>query len=165
MCHFSKCWYGVYWNLFYWLSTKMYFERFSWKVISFGLKKLSFHSIAIKNDAIGKGMQSYTVLCEMLTEATFNQTNFWFFWFFSPHFCDTILVLKFNMFIYARVDHSKFAIMYEDSSEFYRSTSKSDWYFISTLHRVKITIYLSNCLRADGCKHYYLWNKKKTELQ
>ena len=96
----------------------MYFERFSWKVISFGLKKLSFHSIAIKNDAIGKGMQSYTVLCEMLTEATFNQTNFWFFIFFSSHFCDTILVLKFNMFIYASVDQSKFAIMYEDSSEF-----------------------------------------------
>jgi hypothetical protein len=93
----------------------MYFERFSWKVISFSLKKLSFHSIAIKNDAIGKGMQSYTVLWEMLTEATFNQTNFWFF---SPHFCDTILVLKVNMFIYARVDQSKFAIMYEDSSEF-----------------------------------------------
>jgi hypothetical protein len=78
----------------------------------------------IKNDAIGKGMQSYTVLCEMLTEATFNQTNFWFFWFFSPHFCDTILVLKFNMFIYARVDHSKFAIMYEDSSEFYQHLLK-----------------------------------------
>jgi hypothetical protein len=32
------------------------------KVFSFGLKKLSFHSIAIKNVAIGKEMQSYTAM-------------------------------------------------------------------------------------------------------
>ena len=47
---------------------------FSWKVIHFGLKKLSFHSVTIKNGAMGKGMPSCTVLREMLTGA-FNQTN------------------------------------------------------------------------------------------
>ena len=59
---------------------------FSWKVIHFGLKKLSFRSVTIKNGAMGKGMPSCTVLWEMLTRA-FNQTNFWliFFVFFASN--------------------------------------------------------------------------------
>ena len=45
------------------------------------------------------------------------------------------------MFIYTKVDQSKFFEMYEDAS---------DWYFINTRHLVKIEIFLSNCLHVDG---------------
>jgi len=34
------------------------------------------------------------------------------------------------MFIYEKVAHSKFFEMHEDASDFYRSASKPDWYFI-----------------------------------
>jgi hypothetical protein len=54
------------------------------------------------------------------------------------------LVLIFNMFIYAKVGHSIFVEMHGDTSEFYRSASKSDWYFL-----FKIAIYLYNYLHAD----------------
>ena len=56
-----------------------------------------------------KVTQSGTVLREMLTEATFNQTNFLFIF---SHFCDKILVLIFNMFLYAKVGHSKLVEMH-----------------------------------------------------
>ena len=56
------------------------------------------------------------------------------------------------MFIHAKVGHSKFVEMHENASDFYRSASKSDWYFIYTRHPFKIVIYLSNCLHADTCK-------------
>ena len=59
--------------------------------------------------SIGKVTQSGTVLQEMLTEATFNQTNFLLIFF---HFCDKILVLIFNMFLYAKVGHSKLVEMH-----------------------------------------------------
>jgi len=45
------------------------------------------------------------------------------------------------MFIYTKVDHSKIVEMHEDAL---------DWYFIYTRHRVKIMIFLSNYLHADG---------------
>ena len=81
------------------------------------------------------GAQSGTVLREMLIEATFNQTNFWFI--FSQSCNKKILVLLFNMFIYVKVSHSKFIEMHGDTSDFYRSAPKSDWYFL-----FKIAIYL-----------------------
>ena len=58
--------------------------------------------------SIGKVTQSGIVLREMLTEATFNQTNFLFIF---SHVCDKILVLIFNMFLYAKVGHSKLVEM------------------------------------------------------
>ena len=55
--------------------------------------------------------QSGAVLREMLTEATFNQTNFLLIF---SHFCDKILVLIFNtcMFLYAKIGHSKLVEMH-----------------------------------------------------
>ena len=58
--------------------------------------------------SIWKVTQSGTVLREMLTVATFNQTNFLLIFF---HFCDKILVLIFNMFLYAKVGRSKLVEM------------------------------------------------------
>ena len=51
--------------------------------------------------------------------------------------------------MYAKGGHSKFVEINEDSSDFYRSASKSDWYFICTHNQVNFMIYLSNCLHAD----------------
>jgi hypothetical protein len=59
--------------------------------------------------SIGKVTQSGTVLQEMLTKATFNQTNFLLIF---SHFCDKILVLIFNMFLYAKIGHSKLVEMH-----------------------------------------------------
>jgi hypothetical protein len=103
---------------------KVFWKWFSYKVIHFGLKNLSYYSITNKIGSIGKGGLSCTVQKAMLTKATFNQTNFWFIFFsFLWH---RIWVLIFNLFIhvYAKVGHSKIV------SDFYRSASKSDWYFI-----------------------------------
>jgi hypothetical protein len=62
---------------------------------------------------IGKVMQSGIVLREMLIEATFNQTNFLFIFFsFLWH---QILVLIFNMFLYAKVSHSKLVEMHGEA--------------------------------------------------
>jgi hypothetical protein len=49
-------------------------------------------------------------------------------------FCFSILwhkvwVLIYNMFIFEKVGHSKFVEMHGDTSDFFRSTSKSDRYF------------------------------------
>jgi hypothetical protein len=60
--------------------------------------------------SIGIMMQSVTVLQEMLTKATFNQTNFWFIIF--SFLWSKILALIFNMFLYTKVDNSKFVEMY-----------------------------------------------------
>jgi hypothetical protein len=60
---------------------EVFWKLFSWNVIHFGLKKLSFWSVTNKNADIGKVTQSSTVNQEMLNEATFNQTNFWFIYF------------------------------------------------------------------------------------
>ena len=60
-----------------------------------------------------------TVQQEMLTEATFNQTNFYFSFMLYK-----ILALIFNMFIYVKIRCNQM------HSDFYRSTSNSDWYFI-----------------------------------
>ena len=60
---------------------EVFWKLFSWNVIHFGLKKLSFWSVTNKNADIGKVTQSSTVNREMLNEATFNQTNFWFIYF------------------------------------------------------------------------------------
>ena len=88
------------------VSIKYFESELSGKVINFGLKKLSLWSITNKIVNIGKVMQSGTVQREILTKATFNQTNFWFIYFsFLWH---KFLVLIFNMFIYAKVCHSKF---------------------------------------------------------
>ena len=59
--------------------------------------------------SIVKVTQSGTVLRKMLTKATFNQTNFLFIF---SHFCDKILVLIFNMFLYAKDGHSKLVEMH-----------------------------------------------------
>ena len=63
----------------------------------------------------------------MLIEATFNQTNFWLI-FFSILW-HKVWVLIYNMFIFEKVGHSKFVEMHGDTSDFFRSTSKSDRYF------------------------------------
>ena len=85
------------------VSIKIFWKWFSWKVIHFGLKKMSLRSITNKNVDIGKVTQSGTVQWEMLTEVTFNQTHFYFSFLWHK-----ILVLIFNMFIYTKVHHSKF---------------------------------------------------------
>ena len=68
------------------------------------------------------------MLQERLIEATFNQTNFWFIFFsFLWH---KILVLIFNMFIYMRKLAIQNLLKYMgDTSDFYQSASKSDWYY------------------------------------
>jgi len=74
-CHLWKCQYRVYWNLSYLLSIlKVIFLKSN----LFRLKKLSILSITNKNCDIGQVTQSVTVQREMLIQATFNQTNFYF---------------------------------------------------------------------------------------
>jgi hypothetical protein len=58
-----------------------------------------------------------------------------------------IIVLIFNMFIYAKVGHSKFVEMHRDSSDFYRSAL-----VFYTRHQVNITIYPTVYLQTDMCK-------------
>ena len=74
---------------------------------------------------------SDTVLREMLIEATFNQTNFWLI-FFSILW-HKVWVLVYNMFIFEKVGHSKFVEMHGDTSDYFRSASKSDRYFLAHL--------------------------------
>ena len=53
----------------------------------------------------------------------------------------------FNMFIIAKVDHSKFVEMHGDASDFYPSTL-----IFYTRHRVNIMIYRTVYLYTDMCK-------------
>ena len=81
-CHLWKCWYHAYWNLSYALIVlKVTFLKSN----PFRFKETWFRSITNENGATRKGMQLGTVLLEMLIEATFNQTNFWFIF---CNFCD-----------------------------------------------------------------------------
>ena len=90
----------------------------------------------------GKVTHSGTVLQEMLIEATFNQINFLLIFFsFLWH---KIQVLIFNMFLYAKVGHSKLVDMHGDTSDFYWSASQSDWYFILATRLKLRSIYSSD---------------------
>jgi hypothetical protein len=58
------------------------------------------------------------------------------------------MVLILNMFIYAKVGHSKFVEMHGDTSDFYRSALVHLFY---TRHQVNITIYQTVYLHTDMC--------------
>jgi hypothetical protein len=132
MCYSWKYRYRVYWNQSYPLSIL--------KVI---FLKLSFWSVTNKNADIGKVTQSVTVKREMLTEATFNQTNFWFI--HCTFLWHKILALIFNMFIYSKVGHSKFV----------GTKCTGTLYIFNDLHPSLIGILflkvrsIYNCLHAD----------------
>ena len=133
VCHLWKYQHRVYWILWYSSSIlKVTFLksnpfRFKETLISFNIKK---------NGTTRKRVQSDTVLREMLIEATFNQTNFWFIFFsILGH---KVWVLIYNMFIFEKVGHSKFVEMHGDTSDFFQSASKSNRYFFLLL----IAIYL-----------------------
>ena len=146
--------YHVYWNLLYSLIIL--------KVIFLKSNPFRFKETN-NNGAIGKGMQPGTVLWEMLIEATFRQTNFWFISFsFLWH---KILVLIFNMFIYVKVVHSKFVEMREDASDLYRSASKSNWYFIPTTRRKFLPINQTVYMHTGVNINTFAINKINFELQ
>jgi hypothetical protein len=108
----------------------------------------------------GKLTHSGTVLQEMLIEATFNQINFLFIF---SHFCD--IKSKFSYLIcsyykiayklYAKVGHSKLVEMHGNTSDFYRSTSQSDWYFILTTRLKLRSIYRTVTFRQVQLKIYF----------
>jgi hypothetical protein len=83
-----------------------------------------------KHGTTRKGAQSGTVLREMLIEATFNQTNFWFI--FSQS-CDIKSEFSYIICSYLR----RLVIQNSLKWDFYCSDSKSDRYFL-----FKIAIYL-----------------------
>jgi hypothetical protein len=96
---------------------------------------------------IEKVTQSGTVKREMLTEAIFNlQTNFWFIYFsFLWH---KILVLIFNMFIYAKVCHSKFVGMLQIFIDLHPS-------LIGILFlKLRSFIYT---VELFTCRHHHVW--------
>jgi hypothetical protein len=68
----------------------------------------------------------------------------------------TFDLLLFNMFIYAKVGHSKFVEMHGNASDFYRSTL-----VFYTEHRVNITIYLTVYLHVDMCLQMLIHNAIK----
>ena len=74
-CHLWKCRHRVHWNLWYSLSI---LEVTFLKINPFRFMKLLFRSISNTNGTRRNGAQPGTLLREMLIEATFNQTNFWF---------------------------------------------------------------------------------------
>jgi hypothetical protein len=110
------------------------------------LKKLEFRSITNNNGSL-ESERNLTQCYEkcwpnFLSEATFSRMNFWFIIFsFLLH---KILALVFNMFIYAKVGHSKFVEMHGDASDFYRSAL-----VFYTPHWVNITIYRTVYLHTD----------------
>ena len=61
--------------------------------------------------------RNQTLQWEMLIEATFNQTNFWFI-FFSILW-HKVWVLIYNMFIFEKVGHSKFVERHGNTSDFF----------------------------------------------
>jgi hypothetical protein len=78
----------------------------------------------------------------VLSEATFNKTNFWFFFF--PFLWHKIIVLISNMFIYVKIGNSKFIEMHRRIPDIYPSTL-----VFYTRHRVNITIYRTVYLHPD----------------
>jgi hypothetical protein len=115
-CHLWKCQYRVYWNLSYPLSIlKVIFLRFKETLISFNHNQQCRHW---KEDAI-RPCAMGNVDSNFLSKATFNKTSIWFIFFsFLLH---RILVLIFNMFIYAKVGHSKFVEMHRVFNDLYSS--------------------------------------------
>jgi hypothetical protein len=88
--------------------------QFKETLISFNNKQELCHWKGVTIKCYGKSWPNF------LSEATFNKTKFWFIFFsFVWH---KILVLIFNMFIYAKVGHSKFVEMHGNASDFYWST-------------------------------------------
>ena len=130
-CHLWKCQYRVYWNLSYPLSIlKVIFLRFKETLISFNHNQQCRHW---KEDAI-RPCAMGNVDSNFLSKATFNKTSIWFIFFsFLLH---RILVLIFNMFIYAKVGHLKFVWNAWERFRYYRTGL-----VFYTWHQVNITIY------------------------
>ena len=115
------------------------------------LKKLYFHSITNNNGPLEK--ERNPTLCygicwpNFLSEATFSRTNFWFI-IFSSFLLHKILhvALVFNMFIYAKDGHSKFAEMHGQEQIFI----DPHWYFILDtgliLRSIELFIYIDKCM-------------------
>ena len=92
-------------------------KRFSWKTIHYGWKKpgIIINSLIVasimqkqkKEKLQNKQWRHWKCWLNLLSEATFNKTNF-FFWFLR----DKIIFLISNMFIYAMVGNSKFIEMH-----------------------------------------------------
>ena len=79
-----------------------------------------------------------------------NQTNFWFF--FLSILWHKVWVLIYNMFIFEKVGQSKFVEMHGETSDFFRSASKSNRYFL-----FKIVIYLLTDPLIPLQLEYRLW--------
>ena len=98
----------------------------------FRFKETNFVQYQIKMAPQERGLNQtlwQSVLREMLIEA--NQANFWFI-FFSILW-HKVWVLIYNIFIFEKVGYSKFVEMHGDTSDFFRSASKSDRYFFSLI--------------------------------
>ena len=111
-CHLRKCRYRVYWNLLY---PYVFLKWFSWKIIHYGWKKpgIIINSLMVasimqkqkkeklQNKQLERGWNPPLCLgkcwLNLLSEATFNKTNFWFV--FSWFLRDKIIFLISNVHI------------------------------------------------------------------
>jgi hypothetical protein len=62
------------------------------------------------------------------------------------------------MFIFTKVAHSKFVEMHGDTSDYYQSASKSDWYFFYLELR---SIYRTVYMPTDSARFTYRLNRLK----
>jgi hypothetical protein len=124
----------------------------SWNVIHYSLKKLWFRSITNNNERGHNPTLCYEKCWPtFLSEATFNKTIFWLIIFSFLILLHKIIALIFNMFIYAKVGHSKLIEMHRNASDFYRSALVFHTW-VQSWHRVNITIYWTVYLHTDMCK-------------